>query len=318
MMDYELRINNQSKGEPYFFSYGNTKEIILQVSYNRALISRSLAKNYLPILKGSYLMDLMREGMKRASLIHLLLYQKPLKIRDVKLIVSSKNKICESITLTEEFALYSMIECGLLRPLSKEWKEHTIIQFVLKHQKSTDKMARQISALYAYLYSKTRKYETERFNYLWIAMNGLFAALDPKDSGNDRNQMCALVKRYGFGTNLLDKTTRERSGKLTMIHLLQMPEPVTRDSLDSDSVFTERIMKEVIDKYGKPVDVSLYGYMLTDFPYYLRCKLFHANRPLELFSFTDDMELKSLRIANGLLEEFLDKELISLFRGVTM
>ena len=53
--------------------------------------------------------------------------------------------------------------------------------------------------------------------------------------------------------------------------------------------------------------------LLTDFSYYLRCKLFHANRPVELFSFSDDLEIKVLRIVNGLLEEFLDANLIRIF-----
>ena len=34
-------------------------------------------------------------------------------------------------------------------------------------------MSREVSSLYAYLYSKTKNYETERFSYLWMAMNQL-------------------------------------------------------------------------------------------------------------------------------------------------
>ena len=65
---YELMINRRTAGDPYLVSYGHTKDISLSVSRNAAVISKSFVKNYFSNLENSYLMNLIQERIKRASL----------------------------------------------------------------------------------------------------------------------------------------------------------------------------------------------------------------------------------------------------------
>lgn len=62
-------------------------------------------------------------------------------------------------------------------------------------------------------------------------------------------------------------------------------------------------------------DMTPYGLLVLDYAYYLRCNYFHAGKPLPLFNFESDVELKSLNIINELLKEFLDDNITKVFDG---
>ena len=262
---------------------------------------------------GSYLENLFKEGIKRSSLIYYLRYQRPLNIHSI--IFSADN---QQIDLTQSLILYSLIDQKPIRSIGDCWKDPLILQKVLNYQKSKTALSREMAALYAYLYSKTKKNETERFSYLWMSMNGLYGAISPEIKNNDRVQMGRMLSKVQLGSETLTKDNRDSPCRKMMIRLINEKEPITRAYIESKSYnsFSEFIASALpTDNNGKSYDLTPYGFLITDFPYYLRCKLFHANKPIELFSFIDDMELKSLRIANGLLEEFLDDNLHKLFIG---
>ena len=322
--NYELIINDgKSKGKALLFSYGNTKDIELRVLKQSARAKVGLTKNYFECGKESnqsYLVNMFKEAAKRIMLIHLLKYQVPMNINSVKINMLFDNAVLATYDYTDQFRLYTMIGKKLLRPISKEWGDKEIQQAVLKFQKSKEKMAREVAALYAYLYSKTKIFETERFSYLWIAMNGLYASKAPdKMKTNERDSMSHLVASFDLGNKVLTKKNNDVIGKRVMIELKDYRESITRDSLTNGihKSFADSLEKRILHlepENNVPYDLSAYGYMITGFPYYLRCTLFHSNRPIELFSFEGDMELNALMLANGLLEEFLDEYLISMFR----
>ena len=316
MFHYCLIINNETKGMPYFFQYGNTKNIELVLSHNSACIRKSFSKDYRNNLEpDSYLFNLFKEGMKRISLLHILYYQKQIKARSIQLRITGPGDVEEVHDLSDYFILYSLTSSGFLRSISKEWRNRDVLQNVLRFQKSKTDLARSTAALYAYLYSKTKSYETERFSFLWMAMNGLYGAMKP-EAPNDRMQMSNLIQVYHLGNAVLSSTKRDEICHLVYIKMKEIEGRVTEESLGEEhKELAEYISLHIpIDNQTKkPFDVSPYGFLLTDFAYYLRCKLFHANRPVELFSFADDLEIKVLRIVNGLLEKFLDDNLIRIF-----
>ena len=59
--------------------------------------------------------------------------------------------------------------------------------------------------------------------------------------------------------------------------------------------------------------ITAYWYLLTQLSYYYRCNLFHGDKPIPLFSYADDIDLKCLRIINDLLESCLDQYLYQWF-----
>ena len=313
IINYKLIINNSVKGHRYYFSYRNTQKISLAVNRSGAAVSFGSTKYYPEHIENKYLHALIKESIKRAALLYILLYQKPLTIKKLELIITRKQTAPETIDLTGLLIFYQMFDAPLLRSISNEWKNPEVLQNLLKYRKSKDDLSRQISALYAYLFSKTKKKEMERFSYLWIAMNGFFAAVS--GTTRDRDAMNYFVKKYGIGSVVLTGREREKVCLPATFELMKVPEPVTKEKLDitAQNPFIEFLNAKLAEYDKKDFDITPYGFLLTDFPYYLRCCLFHASHPIELFSFETDWELKSLRIVNGLLEDFLDCNLHTLF-----
>ena len=314
-INYILNINKSAKDLKFSFSYGNTRNISLALNRIGAIISFDMERDYSKNIENSYLYNLLKEAIKRIALLYILQYQKPLEIKKIELFITRQGQKTEIIDLSDSMVFYQMVDKPLLRNINAEWKNRDILQNLLTYQKSKENnLSRAFAALYAYLFSKTKKKETERFNYLWIAMNGFITVTVGKENTSDKQQMNTFVQLYKIGNRVLKATGNNRSqmGKLTMIQMLNLSEPVTKENLIADSVkpFSEYV-KSICKKYN--FDLTPYGFLLTDFPYFLRCTLFHAHRPIELFSFENDMELKSLRIVNGLIEEFLDNNIHSLF-----
>ena len=313
--EYILYINKGcSSKQQYAFSYGHTKEITLSLAHNSALISVFLSRNYMDHFDESYLKSLLKEAMKRVELLHLLSYQESLQVRKLTLIIRSGQEMEKEYDLSDILIPYALFEGKLLRPINSEWSDPKVLEQVLRFQKSKDSMAREIAALYSYLFSKTQKKETLRFFYLWIAMNGVFACAYP--GMGERDQMNRYVADQKLGSTVLSKRSRDSEGRKMIVQASRLSEPVTRESLERDeNRYFSAYVDSLKNKYGNGnFDVTPYGFLLTDIPYFLRCNLFHASKPIELFSFIDDMELKVLRIVNALLEEHLDDHLCTFFQ----
>ena len=315
-INYRLQINNGAAGRKYSFSYASTRMISVTVGRTGAVISADLTKDYSDDLDDPYISNLLKEAVRRAALIYVIRYERPFHVRDIRLAVSDKDRILKEVDLSDSLIFYQLFENKLLRPVGADLKDPAVLQSVMKYRRSKDDLVRPVSALYAYLFSKTKKKETERFTYLWIAMNGFYAAVT--HVSHDRDQMTAFVKKFGLGNVTLTRNDRDNVCRLGMSRISKLPEPVTAESLErSEGSILSDFLDQTRVKLGKEkFDLTPYGFLLTDFPYYLRCTHFHAQRLIELFSFDNDIELKSLRIVNGLLEEFLDRNIHILFRNM--
>ena len=168
MYTYHLLINKTASGKKLFFKYGNSKNISLQVGKQCAGIEKQFPKDYRPLLSQDkcFLLNMLKEGMKRVALVHILKTHEPLRVYKVTLSISDNKGLIEERDLTAKLKLYSMITERLIRPIDASWKESEVLQRILNYQKSKEALSREVSSLYAYLYSKTKNYETERFSYL--------------------------------------------------------------------------------------------------------------------------------------------------------
>lgn len=310
---YRLDINKSLRKLNYRFSFGNTRNISLGLNKTGASVSVRMSKDYTGSFENSYLYNLVKESIRRIALLYLLQYQKPLLVKTIELTAARTASDLQQIRLPEDFVFYQMFDVPLLRTVRPEWKDPEILQNLLKYQRAGSRLSRPVAALYAYLFSKTKNKESERFFYLWIAMNGYFASRWPDK--NDRDQLTEFLKASGLGNASLSRANRESVCKLGMVRLSELVEPLSAEDLEGEKCRTfADYISHTRQKYGAAnFDMTPHGFLLTDFPYYLRCTLFHAQRPIELFSFKNDMELKSLRIVNSYLEDFLDRNLHTLF-----
>ena len=80
-------------------------------------------------MEHSYLYNLIIEGIKRAALLYLLQFQKPLDIRNITLTASQRKKNLGSVDLTNSLTFYQIFDGKLLRLLSEEWKDSGILDY---------------------------------------------------------------------------------------------------------------------------------------------------------------------------------------------
>jgi len=311
--NYHVSVNHVQGVGKLVFSYAQTRDIALLVNNRGASIVFQTSKNYFPNFEQSYVYNLAKEGVKRAALLYLLQYQKPLVIRNVLITISRSGKTLFSVDITDIMTFYQMFDGKLLRSVNAEWEKTEIKKRILEYRKSNSELTRSIASLYAYLFSKTKNKETEKFSYLWIAMDGFFVSVSKMN--RDRDAMNTFLQKYELGTTVLKGYERNKVCESATFELLKIPEPVTAENIEDDQhkSFSEFVRGKVAEYEKKDFDVTPYGFLLTDYPYYLRCTLFHAEHPMELFSFESDWELKSLRIVNNLIENFLDNNLHMLF-----
>lgn len=307
---YELIINADiKKSEIFEYAYSQTKSILLRCLKGKAKLEFKLTKDYSNNIDNSYLNSLVQDGIKRIALVHLISFNQPIDIKSVWISINDGNEELLDADITERFVLNSMINCSLVEPLPDSLRKKDFIASVISVSKSD--YGSNMASLFAYLISKQQRYDMQKFLYTWISFNGFYKAMYPKL--NDKTGIEAIVRKYGYGTEISSSNNRSKIGKSIMLYLNGLDKIDYKELQNSDSQIAKEITKRLLYD-DKKLDISAYGYLMTDFAYYLRCTLFHANKPVLLFSFEGDMELKAIRIAQHLLDGFITEHLSELFK----
>lgn len=316
---YVIRINtNSGKCMQYAYAFGRTKNIRLKIWEKSAEIRADTAKIYSPEDILSPESFLFADAIRKALLLQMLLYSNSMEIRKISVFVNGK---AEPFTYGKDqhAPVYSLISGKLLRPVSEGWKNDSVIQTILSIPKS--RYDGRTAALFAYLLSKSKNYESERFLHLWMAFNGMYGHISSisgeKDLTKESKQIGYLLRYYGLGKeSLISKDNNSIGQEVSKILRHSDIEAFIREPLRknipvdlADAIQNTLNKSQTVASY----DISVYGYLLTQFSYYFRCSIIHADKPLDLISYRNDHNLNCLRIINGLLEEFLDEHLPELF-----
>lgn len=121
------------------------------------------------------------DAIRKAYLLYALYFGDGLKIERYTVV---RNGIPESAISYGDDAYFPYMESvilpGDLVPEAGEFKagkifrNRTIMNFIAKSKRSDDQSDTKITALFAYLHSKCRRYEVDRFLNLWTAINALY------------------------------------------------------------------------------------------------------------------------------------------------
>ena len=169
-----------------------------------------------------------------------------------------------------------------------------------------------MASLNALIIAKTKRFETERFLYLWMAMNALYRYYTVAFCGcggkNDSVMLKHFAALYGFGpvANNMIFEEKQRYNKIDTIILRRKTELFLEDILSTSSNSSCELLS-YLEQKGETF--SPYGYFLLTHSYYHRCELFHANRAVKLLSFPEESNILILRALNTLIENFLDTNL---------
>ena len=206
---------------------------------------------------------------------------------------------------SQEFPyIYSLITNKLLRSTGEGWNSDPVLQGIAACESS-----RLIASLSAYLMSKSKTNVTERFLYLWMAMNGLYGHFAVRFKGckgnNDTHMHKEFAKLYGVNnlpdSSIADKL-RNKADRVIYRNQERFAESLRLNKPELVEDFTCFLVSDV-------GNTDPYWYFLIRHSYSYRCRIFHANYQLKLLSKAEESEIVVLRALSDVIENFLDRNL---------
>lgn len=315
---YIITFNKLSKHpKTYTYNYSNTKNIKIKISSNAISININMGVLYTKEEMFSYKNHTFSDAIRKAMLLHIIIYSRNINVKMITIQTDDKIET-EEFNNENMFPVHSLINYKLKRKLPKEIKKSSIINNILTKTKSD--YDSRMSSLFALIYSKSKTYEVERFIYLWMAFNGMygfFAQMVPKPTRQKKlqewQQILALLKTINSQYNTIrNKKVKTRiADKVKSIIKRYENRTINRKVLENNNPNGLRSQIESILKQEneEEINISAYGYILTQFSYHFRCKIIHAERTIPLFSYSNDSDIISLKVINNVLEEYIDENL---------
>ena len=301
------------------YNFGHTKDIVIEISKERICITAMLNKMYDKnemLSSGVYLFP---DAIKKALLIHLVLFSENINIKSISVQIDDEIETVVFEKNNNTMPIYSLVANKLSRPLSTGWDNNKIITALLNTVKSN--YDSRTASLFALLNAKNKVYETEKFIYLWMSFNGMYNYFFKKvvEEQKDKNpinqewhQIILFQQLYNWGKGTVDTDNDTRIVRVvdaiikdTDVFEIPIDDIVSNKCELSNKIHQILFKKEHTERYN----LTPYGYLLTQYSYYYRCNIIHADKPLKLFSYADENEIRCLKFINMLLEDFLDKNL---------
>ena len=265
--------------------------------------------------------------VKKALLLHLLLYSNHLNYNSITIIKNHHEfkYASNDIGFVPIFSLIDNTEIS--SPFTETWQDLPLLT-TLGNIKKSDYDSR-MSSLFALISAKSKKYEIDRFVNLWISFNGMYIFFSNLSSNRlkEREQLGKLLylinhndskftkKQSDFVCNRITKYLKDYNIDLISNEWLETPEGLAfSEQLISEinnyiRDFSQNNTSSCITSYTN----SAYCFLLVELAYYFRCKYIHANKVVPLFSFENEHEIKCLCMINRLLEDFIDNNLCKWF-----
>ena len=309
-------------------------EVFLSVSDKGFYIETSFAKvSNEPIIGKKKI----RDAIKKAELLYMILYRKKLQYDTLMI---SVGHVLEEVNVSkggEHPLVYSMADT-MISGMAAEWRTCSVVQGVVSTPKS--KQGRLYASLFALIIAKSKKLATEKFMYLWMAMNGLYGEIadivlhTDYDSDLEINkktlewlkmeyaQIRFLALLEGWKYNLGDLSIRKNEKQQNKLRLDaenlcsnidadRIPDfyiaSKNKDEQNEQIVKLQNIIKN--NSQNDNVDIDAQAFMTLWLPYHIRCKYFHGELPVSLLCFENEQPLPTIRVINYFMEAFLDEEL---------
>lgn len=208
---YKVYLNNCLESYDYSFSFSlNKKPVMIALSDSSAVITVERTTKYKPedIAYGKH--DLFSETVKKVMLVHLLLYSKCIDIQSIRVVI--KNKAFDFSIEDHNMRYVSTLIQNQVRPdFNENWHDKTLIETIIGTNKT--KSDSRMSALYAFILSRSRKAVIERFVDLWISFNGMysyFSSLYEKKTSQESEQLKRFIIQTGEGNIKIERSFTDR------------------------------------------------------------------------------------------------------------
>lgn len=324
---YEIIINQLPKKYTeiiYDYSATKGKGIKLKISNNAVHIIAHLSSLYENDAIVVSTNNIFSDAIKKALLIHLIIYSKNICIKNMFVSIDGEKSDIPIPVKGTTPPICSLVVNELEHKPPKGWTNTSFLCSIACRSRSTQDT--RWAALFAALCAKSKTFEIERFIYLWMSFNGIYNYFSKKINNlrpptpkgmkqrvSEKDELQWMLQLYGLGNEAIERTSSKRIAN-EVISILKNADISEIQSIDDlPEELKTQIESVLIKKDGTKYDLSAYGYLLVSFAYYFRCNVFHAKKPLPLFCYADEVDLKCLHLVNTLLENFIDNQLNLIF-----
>lgn len=332
---YYIVINDGStEGEAYTYSFSNVKDIEITLSEQRAtvLIPYSKKKNLEQLKNNSTVVS---DAIKRVCWLHLIKYGKILIVKSAELKTNTDSK---SKVFLEKLPVY-LIDSDRELLIEKVSNDKETMDYLASTKFSEHGLF--VAVINSLILAKSRENEYDRFINLWTSYNAFFSLLykgnrvngtepnsvinafkqtrpDNKLNNKECTKIEFLLFKYLHKSKILGQSSRNEA--LSIIEQNRTfwkkwdGSPVRENGLNEEMNLEIELLLNDFTKKGYKFDYDSYGFLLSDFPYYLRCNYLHGSKAAILVFYRNDYESGQLKVANSVLETFLDDHILDLYR----
>ena len=325
--NYCIYTKNSKEGKkPYIYDYDRITGIKLSVNKSGFHLNyyRSTKKTSDEVLNERFF----RDAIKKVCFLQIVRYGQCCTIKELTISINGESKTL--LFDNETKLLYPLCGNKLIEPLGESWNRKHIYDAIINTTKS--KYDRRFAATFAFLTSRSKAYETERFMYLWMAINALYGYVSDlakenlPESGKEwikkeYAQIRFLSLIMGFPYEPINKSSTNEEKKENNIVRYSLEKICAAIPFNSIVPFVEACRNDdrsnqwiaeihtLLENHNADGKIHPFMLMLLWFPYQLRCKYFHGETPIPFLCFKDEHPLPSLRVVNHILDSYLDDNL---------
>lgn len=247
--------------------------------------------------------SLIVEIIKRILLLHIILYDNPIKLDKIILIINNEKEIYLTKIIDKNSLLLTSKNKILIPHDLKETKYlNNIISTTHK---------KKYACLISFIFSRLSNIDIhQRFIYSWLSFDGFVNSKNYFNTKTDAHKLSCFIEEYYSNSKFLEWRNREKISKF-IIELID-------DSLNVDDFLNANseeytLISNKLKELNILDEINVKVFLMVDFSYYLRCKFFHANNPIPLIIIENDKEIKAMKIAQQLLDTFLSQHIVELF-----
>lgn len=285
--------------------------------------------------------DLVTDALRKAHLLHIMRHSQRLRVRTITASIDGVEKTYNAGSPGFPFLYFMLPPMELDLPAS--WQDPAFQQAVLDNTKSRISEDLNFACLYSFLAGIGKEFEIERFSCYWTAMNAYYHAMtdrfnamskDRSDNktlkeNNDTASISALLRVLDCGSGLNSRKVRDdnaamyrdityafrriRDDVLPQLYRQLYENKADRAYIPGVPLGDAPNLADHLRTCLPIAGISAFGFLLLDYPYYMRCNYLHGNRATPLFASLRDPEVAAFRVLNLFLESFLKDAIPRMF-----
>lgn len=337
MINYRIIINSENYSDKWMYDYSSNKGIIILLGLNSAQIIFCMKTKRTIEEIVSFKSPLVRDAYRKVYQLHAVVFNRGLNVNKLK-IYSGDEVSCFDCSNENFPFLFSMINNSDLG-LNKTWRN--LDNAIISSTKSKKDSDLRFASMFSYFASKSREYEIDRFSNLWTSMNSYYSyenkcyehylKTEYKISDNShlkKMQIKQEADMIGAALWQIDnrytKFSKDEANKIWSDDDYAIEKALTGCTeeeieelyntlyynLSSNELPTKyRVFQDRAEKFG----LSAFTFMLFEYSYHWRCKIFHGSRCTLVFSAYNDYEICVMRAINYFLDRFLNENIPQMF-----